>query len=137
MTKVWLSLLSWPLASSYFSAPLPLPSTSAPVVQVVEHQLAKTPDCRLDDKGDAVNLAHVDCVASTPAFQLAKIPSTKGKAFEVWVSEIWAEIATEASPVEHNHCPNNNVEEEVVPATAIEAPEALMCASSREDPPEL
>ena len=134
LSQAGLPSQSWPLASPSFATPQPpLPSSSAPVVQVVEHPAAETPDRRLDDKGDAVTLAHEDRVASTPASQLPRIPSPEGGAFEVRVPE----TAAEASPAEDYRRVDDNVLEEAGPATATEAPEALVCASSREDPSEL
>lgn len=58
VSKLALPWQSWPIASPCFATlQPPQSSTSALVVQVVEHQLAETLNRPLDNKGDAVSLA--------------------------------------------------------------------------------
>jgi hypothetical protein len=113
--------------------PPPLPAASAPVAPVVEHEPVETPDRRLDDTDVSVSLAHQDRVPSTPASQIAKIPSPEGSAFEVRVPQ----STEEGSPQVHDRRVDDNAMEVAEPLTFTGAPEALVCTTSREDPSEL
>jgi hypothetical protein len=113
----------------------PNPSTSSPSLHEVKKLVSGLSYPRVEDKDDAVSLAHNDVVSCTPASQLRRVPSPDQRAFEVVIPQV-SEVPSTTDAMEdvgHYHRRDDNAEEGSQPTTQVDAANVTACETALQD----